>query len=231
MADSNAGTAVAQPVAKGETSADVVADLGAQPGTAGYLQYAVRGRVAADDQQRVAGIVRLQDQVEDAIAIQVADEALVGRRRPGHGVQIRRRWIVEGAVAGTIAQQDDILQRWQERNRRSHFASHHDHRSDRLQVEVRLTVAIVVAAIDTEVCRTPASGGRVPDHETDRHGDDPRTPTPHHASPRAPPMAGTQTGRKAPLPGRRCGTRPCNSGDVYHKAINWPHIFGWARNR
>ena len=79
------------------------------PGTAGYLQYAVRGRVAADDQQRVAGIVRLQDQVEDAIAIQVADEALVGRRRPGHGVQIRRRWIVEGAVAGTIAQQDDIL--------------------------------------------------------------------------------------------------------------------------
>ncbi len=187
MADSNAGTAVAQPVAKGETSADVVADLGAQPGTAGYLQYAVRGRVAADDQQRVAGIVRLQDQVEDAIAIQVADEALVGRRRPGHGVQIRRRWIVEGAVAGTIAQQDDILQRWQERNRRSHFASHHDHRSDRLQVEVRLTVAIVVAAIDTEVCRTPASGGRVPDHETDRHGDDPRTPTPHHASPRAHP--------------------------------------------
>ncbi|WP_244250843.1 hypothetical protein, partial [Pseudomonas aeruginosa] len=185
MADSNAGTAVAQPIAKGETSAGVIADLGAQPGTAGYLQYAVRGRVAADDQQRVAGIVRLQDQVEDAIAIQVADEALVGRRRPGHGVQIRRRWIVEGAVAGTIAQQDDILQRWQERNRRSHFASHHDHRSDRLQVEVRLTVAIVVAAIDTEVCRTPASGGRVPDHETDRHGDDPRTPTPHHASPRA----------------------------------------------
>lgn len=44
MADSNAGTAVAQPIAKGETSAGVVADLGAQPGTAGYLQYALRGK-------------------------------------------------------------------------------------------------------------------------------------------------------------------------------------------
>ncbi|RLR28744.1 hypothetical protein CKA53_30475, partial [Pseudomonas aeruginosa] len=54
-------------------------------------------------------------------------------------------------------------------------------------------------------------------------------PTMHPPEPT--PMAGTQTGRKAPLPGRRCGTRPCNSGDVYHKAINWPHIFGWARNR
>lgn len=207
MADANAGAAVAQPIAKDETSAGVEADLGAQAGTAGHLQHALRGRVTADDQQRIAGMVRLQDQVEDAVAIQVADEALVGRGCPGHRVQVRRRRIVERAVAGAVAQQDDILQRRQEWNRRSQLAAQHDYRRDGLQVDVRLAVTVVVAAVDADVRRTPARGGSLPGHEADRQDSDPGNPAPRHVSPQSPPPWQTcKTGgwRPSALAGEAC---------------------------